>query len=235
DQEFDKQLNERMKLAEREKVSALKVAAKESEIEIERLKSEIRHKEDSTKTAVKLAQHEIMNERDSLKQKLEAADTAKELAMSKAVDQVAQERDTLKNNLERANLEKHFSENALKDKYKTQIRDRDDTIERLKDMKARLSTKMVGESLEQHCEIEFNKLRSTAFQSAYFEKDNDVRTGSKGDYIFRDHDENGTEIVSIMFEMKNESESTATKNKNEDFLKELDKDRAEKGCEYAVL
>ena len=235
DHEFDKQLNERMKLAEREKVSALKVAAKESEIEIERLKSEIRHKEDSTKTAVKLAQNEIMNERDSLKQKLEAAETTKELAVSKAVDQVAQERDTLKNNLERANLEKHFSENSLKDKYKTQIRDRDDTIERLKDMKARLSTKMLGESLEQHCEIEFNKLRSTAFQSAYFEKDNDVRTGSKGDYIFRDHDENGTEIVSIMFEMKNESDSTTTKNKNEDFLKELDKDREEKGCEYAVL
>jgi len=235
DHEFDKQLNERMKLAEREKVSALKVVAKESEIEIERLKSEIRHKEDSTKTAVKLAQNEIMNERDSLKQKLEAAETTKELAVSKAVDQVAQERDTLKNSLERANLEKHFSENSLKDKYKTQIRDRDDTIERLKDMKARLSTKMVGESLEQHCEIEFNKLRSTAFQSAYFEKDNDVRTGSKGDYIFRDHDENGTEIVSIMFEMKNESDSTVTKNKNEDFLKELDKDREEKGCEYAVL
>ena len=235
DHEFDKQLNERMKLAEREKVSALKVVAKESEIEIERLKSEIRHKEDSTKTAVKLAQNEIMKERDSLKQKLEAAETTKELAVSKAVDQVAQERDTLKNNLARANLEKHFSENSLKDKYKTQIRDRDDTIERLKDMKARLSTKMVGESLEQHCEIEFNKLRSTAFQSAYFEKDNDVRTGSKGDYIFRDHDENGTEIVSIMFEMKNESDSTATKNKNEDFLKELDKDREEKGCEYAVL
>ena len=235
DHEFDKQLNERMKLAEREKVSALKVVAKESEIEIERLKSEIRHKEDSTKTAVKLAQNEIMNERDSLKQKLEAAETTKELAVSKAVDQVAQERDTLKNNLERANLEKHFSENSLKDKYKTQIRDRDDTIERLKDMKARLSTKMVGESLEQHCEIEFNKLRSTAFQSSYFEKDTDISTGSKGDYIFRDHDENGTEIVSIMFEMKNESDSTATKNKNEDFLKELDKDREEKGCEYAVL
>ena len=235
DHEFDKQLNERMKLAEREKVSALKVVAKESEIEIERLKSEIRHKEDSTKTAVKLAQNEIMKERDSLKQKLEAAETTKELAVSKAVDQVAQERDTLKNNLEKANMEKRLSENALRDKYKTQIRDRDDAIERLKDMKARLSTKMVGESLEQHCEIEFNKLRSTAFQSSYFEKDTDISTGSKGDYIFRDHDENGTEIVSIMFEMKNESDSTATKNKNEDFLKELDKDREEKGCEYAVL
>ena len=132
-------------------------------------------------------------------------------------------------------MEKRLSENALRDKYKTQIRDRDDAIERLKDMKARLSTKMVGESLEQHCEIEFNKLRSTGFQSSYFEKDTDISTGSKGDYIFRDHDENGTEIVSIMFEMKNESESTATKSKNEDFLKELDKDREEKGCEFAVL
>jgi hypothetical protein len=102
-------------------------------------------------------------------------------------------------------------------------------------MKARLSTKMVGETLEQHCETEFNRIRATAFPRAYFEKDNDARTGSKGDYIFRDSDEAGTEIVSIMFEMKNESDRTATKNRNEDFLKELDKDRTEKGCEYAVL
>ncbi|MBX3067384.1 MAG: DUF2130 domain-containing protein [Cryobacterium sp.] len=128
-----------------------------------------------------------------------------------------------------------LAENALKDKYETQIKDRDETIERLKDMKARLSTKMVGETLEQHCEIEFNKIRSTAFPRAYFEKDNDSKTGSKGDFIFRDTDDAGTEIVSIMFEMKNESETTATKHKNEDFLKELDKDRTEKSCEYAVL
>jgi hypothetical protein len=124
---------------------------------------------------------------------------------------------------------------SLKDKYETQIKDRDDAIERLRDMKARLSTKMVGETLEQHCETEFNRIRATAFPRAYFEKDNDARTGSKGDYIFRDSDEAGTEIVSIMFEMKNESDRTATKNRNEDFLKELDKDRTEKGCEYAVL
>ncbi|MBN2786311.1 MAG: DUF2130 domain-containing protein, partial [Pontiellaceae bacterium] len=121
------------------------------------------------------------------------------------------------------------------DKYETQIKDRDDAIERLRDMKARLSTKMVGETLEQHCETEFNRIRATAFPRAYFEKDNDASTGSKGDYIFRDSDEAGTEIVSIMFEMKNENDGTATKKKNEDFLKELDKDRAEKGCEYAVL
>ena len=128
-----------------------------------------------------------------------------------------------------------MAEKSLKDKYETQIKDRDDAIERLRDMKARLSTKMVGETLEQHCETEFNRIRSTAFPKAYFEKDNDARTGSKGDYIFRDLDEAGTEIVSIMFEMKNESDRTATKNRNEDFLKELDKDRTEKGCEYAVL
>ena len=132
-------------------------------------------------------------------------------------------------------MEKQNSENVLKDKYKTQIRDRDDAIERLKDMKAKLSTKMVGETLEQHCEIEFNKLRLTAFQTAFFEKDNDAREGSKGDYIFKDNDVDGTEIVSIMFEMKNETDTTTTKRKNEDFLNELDKDRTAKGCEYAVL
>ncbi len=123
----------------------------------------------------------------------------------------------------------------MKDKYETQIKDRDDAIERLKDMKAKLSTKMVGETLEQHCEIEFNKIRATAFPRAYFEKDNDARTGSKGDYIFREADEGGMEFISIMFEMKNENDGTATKKKNEDFLKELNKDRVEKGCEYAIL
>lgn len=124
---------------------------------------------------------------------------------------------------------------SQQDKYETQLKDRDEAIERLRDMKARLSTKMVGETLEQHCETEFNRIRATAFPRAYFEKDNDASTGSKGDYIFRDEDEAGTPIVSIMFEMKNESDTTATKKKNEDFLKELDKDRNEKGCEYAIL
>ena len=145
------------------------------------------------------------------------------------------ERDNLKNDLKNAQLEKQNSENLLKDKYKTQIRDRDEAIERLKDMKAKLSTKMVGETLEQHCENEFNKLRSTAFPTAFFDKDNDARTGSKGDYIFKDYDANGTEIISIMFEMKNEMDATSTKKRNEDFLQELDKDSREKKCEYAVL
>ena len=171
----------------------------------------------------------------SLKATLDATEVAQRLAISEAVSAVEKERDQLKSGLERAELEKQLAEKSLKDKYETQIKDRDDAIERLRDMKARLSTKMVGETLEQHCETEFNRIRAMAFPRAYFEKDNDARTGSKGDYIFRDNDEAGTEIVSIMFEMKNESDRTATKNKNEDFLKELDKDRTEKGCEYAVL
>ena len=170
-----------------------------------------------------------------LKATLDAIEVAQKLAITEAVSAVEKERDALKSGLNRAELEKQLAEKALKDKYETQIKDRDDAIERLRDMKARLSTKMVGETLEQHCETEFNRIRATAFPRAYFEKDNDARTGSKGDYIFRDSVETGTEIVSIMFEMKNESDETATKKKNEDFLKELDKDRTEKGCEYAVL
>ena len=217
DHEFENQLSERLTQKEREQASELKLAKMdadsaiqnlkaEKEVEIERLKSTIREKESSVQATV-----------------------------DKAVREMEKERDNLKNDLKNSKLEKENSENLLKDKYKTQICDRDEAIERLKDMKAKLSTKMVGETLEQHCETEFNKLRSTAFQSAFFEKDNDARSGSKGDYIFKDHDENGTEIISIMFEMKNEMDTTATKRKNEDFLQELDKDRNEKGCEYAVL
>ena len=164
-----------------------------------------------------------------------AMEVEQTLAITQAVGVVEKERDLLQSGLERARLEKQLSEKLLKDKYETQIKDRDDSIERLRDMKARLSTKMVGETLEQHCETEFNRIRATAFPRAYFEKDNDARSGSKGDYIFRDCNDSDTEIVSIMFEMKNESDLTATKNRNEDFLKELDKDRTEKKCEYAVL
>jgi hypothetical protein len=170
-----------------------------------------------------------------LKQKLEASETAKSLAVNEAVRSVEKQRDQLQNQIDRITLEKDLNEKSLKQNYQNQIKDREDTIERLKDMKARLSTKMVGETLEQHCEIEFEKIRATAFPYAYFEKDNDARTGSKGDFIFKDKDASGTEIVSIMFEMKNENDGTATRKKNEDFLKELDKDRSEKGCEYAVL
>lgn len=170
-----------------------------------------------------------------LKAKISYQEAAQKQAVTEAAHAAEKEREELKSALEKAKLEKKLSETSLKEKYETQIKDREDTIERLRDMKARLSTKMVGETLEQHCETEFNRIRATAFPKAYFEKDNDARGGSKGDYIFRDLDDSGTESVSIMFEMKNESDETATKKKNEDFLKELDKDRNEKGCEYAVL
>ena len=217
DREFETQLNERLNQAEKDKVGALKLAEKDSESAIQAIKSE---------TDIKI---------ERLNSQIREKDNLLQSTVNEAVRKIEKQRDTLQNDLKSARLEKENSENSLKDKYETQIQDRDNAIERLKEMKAKLSTKMVGETLEQHCEIEFNKLRSTAFQTAFFEKDNDARAGSKGDYIFKDHDENNTEIVSIMFEMKNESDTTSTKRKNEDFLKELDKDRNEKGCEYAVL
>ena len=148
-----------------------------------------------------------------LRAKLQAVEVANQLEVTKAVTTVEKERDELANRLKQAELEKQVAEKSLKDKYETQIKDRDEAIERLRDMKTRLSTKMVGETLEQHCETEFNRIRSTAFPRSYFEKDNDASTGSKGDYIFRDSDEAGTEIVSIMFEMKNENDATSTKKK----------------------
>ena len=167
--------------------------------------------------------------------RLESLESQKQFEINAAVTTVEKQRDQLTNELTQLKLAKQLEEKLLKDKYETQIKDRDDAIERLKDMKARLSTKMVGETLEQHCETEFNRIRATAFPRAYFEKDNDARSGSKGDYIFRDWDDAGNEIVSIMFEMKNESDRAASKGRNEDFLKELDRDRNEKGCEYAIL
>lgn len=171
----------------------------------------------------------------ALQAKLTNANNEHKLVLTEAVSQVAKERDEFKNGLDRMELEKAISEKSLKEKYETQIKDREEMIERLRDMKAKLSTKMVGETLEQHCEIEFNRIRAAAFPYAQFGKDNDASTGSKGDFIFRDFDDSGVEIVSIMFEMKNESDTTANKKKNEDFLKELHRDRTEKNCEYAVL
>ncbi|HNJ78579.1 MAG TPA: DUF2130 domain-containing protein [Marmoricola sp.] len=166
---------------------------------------------------------------------IEGSEMTKKLAVNEAVAAVEKQRDALKSDLERVRLESQLEEKALREKYEVQLKDRDETITRLHDLKARLSTKMVGETLEKHCEDEFNRIRATAFPAAYFEKDNDASSGTKGDYIFRDLDSTGNEVVSIMFEMKNESDETATKRKNEDFLKQLDKDRNQKGCEYAVL
>ena len=216
------------------------------EKERDKLVTELEKAQQATQTAAELAEmkrskdlQESAAQKDTeiqaLKAKLESTETSQKLAIKEALDSVEKERDALKNNLQHVELHKKLSEQALKEKYETQLKDRDEAIERLRDMKAKLSTKMVGETLEQHCETEFNRLRATAFTKAYFEKDNDAKSGSKGDYIFREADDQKNEIVSIMFEMKNESDTTATKKKNEDFLKELDKDRNEKGCEYAVL
>ena len=172
---------------------------------------------------------------ERLRAQLSATETATQLAVREAVDGVEKQRDRLEGDLGRAQLERTVLETTLKERYEAQLKDREEQIERLRDLKAKLSTKMVGESLEQHCEIEFERLRSTGFQRASFGKDNDATTGSKGDYIFREADAGGVEFISIMFEMKNEADATATKKRNEDFLKELDKDRIEKGCDYAVL
>jgi hypothetical protein len=217
DREFEKQLNERLNLADQDKRNAVELA----EIKVTNTLEKDLLKKDA----------EIQRLSDSLK----AIEEKQRLTITEAVNAIERDRDKLKGDLDQARLEKQLAEKSLKDKYETQIKDRDDAIERLRDLKARLSTKMVGETLEQHCETEFNRLRATAFPKAYFEKDNNAQGGSKGDYIFRDSDDNGTEVVSIMFEMKNECDETSSKKKNEDFLKELDKDRTEKRCEYAVL
>ena len=223
DKEFDNKLNERLLQLEKDKSMEINLEKKEAERKFQVLENE---------------KNKIIEE---LKFSLKESANIKQLAVSEAVKDIEKERDKLKNELNNSELIRKNAENTLKDKYKGEIRHKDeqiklreDTIQELKNMKTQLSTKMVGETLEQHCENEFNSLRSTGFQSAFFEKDNDARTGSKGDYIFRDY-ENETEVISIMFEMKNESDTTTTKRKNEDFLKELDKDRKEKNCEYAVL
>ncbi len=170
-----------------------------------------------------------------LKSQLKQAEAEKKLAVAEALKPVEKELSEAKVRQEAMVSQVKLREAALKTQYEGAIKLKDEEIERLKDLKSKLSTKMVGETLEQHCQTEFNRLRATAFKNAYFEKDNDARTGSKGDYIYREEDEEGNEIISIMFEMKNENETTATKHKNEDFFKELDKDRKEKNCEYAVL
>ena len=250
DEAFDKDLHDRLELAEREKKAAvqlaeskvaseLKDAAVKKDMEIERLKEEL-------KTSAELAEAKASGdlkdgvakkdaEIERLKAQLDKVDVAGKLALKEALGEVEKERDDLKRTLDSKDGEQKLLEKSLQEKYAIQIKDRDDTIERLKDMKAKLSTKMVGETLEQHCEIEFNKIRAAAFPNASFEKDNDASAGTKGDFIFREADESGTEFVSIMFEMKNELDEGANKKKNEDFLKKLEEDRKKKGCEYAVL
>ena len=228
DAEFARAVKEQAENAAKMAEMKTKSELKDDLVEKEREIAELRAKANA---AVLEKKAEI----DRLNAELKSAETTKELAVTKAVGEVEKERDELASELKNKEAEKKFLETNLKEKYETQIKDRDDAIERLKDMKAKLSTKMVGESLEQYCEDAFNRIRMTAFPRAKFGKDNDAKTGSKGDFIYRDFAEDGTEIISIMFEMKNENDETATKKKNEHFLKELDKDRGEKKCEYAIL
>lgn len=243
---FEEELQNRLQLAEKEKESAVKLA----EATIRNSFQEYLNKKDKElqelKTQTELANAEKLNKKESeiaqLKAKIDNIEIEKKLAVNEAVQKIEKERDALANDIKTKDLEKQNLESTLKQHFTAELQNKeaiikykDEEIARVKDMKLKLSTKMLGETLEQHCETEFNKLRATAFQNAYFEKDNDAKSGSKGDFIYKEHDEQGNEIISIMFEMKNEGDETATKKKNEDFLKELDKDRTEKKCEYAVL
>lgn len=246
DQQFDEELKNRLNLAEKEKENAVKLAEANLRNSLlddltkkDRELAELRaHSEKFL--ADKLSQKEL--ELAEMRAKIQNAEMEKQLSLSEATKLLEKERDQLVNKVQTVELEKQNIENSLKQQYATELQTRDSIIKykdeeiaRVKEMKARLSTKMVGETLEQHCEIEFNKLRATAFPNAYFEKDNNIDSGSKGDFIYRENDVEGNEIISIMFEMKNESDTTTTKKKNEDFFKELDKDRNEKKCEYAIL
>ena len=264
DKEFEKELGRReaelaekknsdlaLQRMEQEKILSETVSRKESELaerdrEIDRLKAEKDREMDRLKAEKALEIDRIRNELGEelakLRAEIEKSDTEKELAVTRAIQakdkEIADmnaEITKLSGDLEVQQRQSELTEKQLVENHKTELRLRDEEIERLKDFKARQSTKMVGESLEQHCQNQFNSLRMTAFPNAYFEKDNDARTGSKGDFIFREAADDGTEFISIMFEMKNEMDTTATKHKNEDFFRELDKDRREKNCEYAVL
>ena len=224
DTQFEVEINTRLSLAEKDKEAAILLAeAKVTNTLQEKL----------SKKEQELADWKARGDKAELEKQISVAD---------AVKKIEKERDELANNLKNKELEKKLLESSLQEKFNADLRSKDEIIKLKdeeialrKDMKLKLSTKMIGETLEQHCENEFNKLRATAFPKAYFEKDNDSKSGSKGDFIYRETDENGTDIISIMFEMKNEGDETATKKKNEDFFKELDKDRSEKKCEYAVL
>jgi len=224
DTQFEIEIKTRLSLAEKDKEAAILLA--EAKV--------------TSTLQEKLSKKE--QELADWKAKSDKADLEKQISVTDAVKKVEKERDDLLNKIQTKDLENKLLESTLQEKFNADLRSKDEIIKLKdeeialrKDMKLKLSTKMIGESLEQHCENEFNKLRATAFPKAYFEKDNDSKSGSKGDFIYRETDEHGTEIISIMFEMKNEGDETATKKKNEDFFKELDKDRTEKKCEYAVL
>jgi hypothetical protein len=246
DHQFEEELKNRLFLAEKEKVNAVKLAEAT-------LKNTLQ--ENLAKKDQEIIELKALNDRNlsaqlakkeaeiaEMKSKIEKAEIETKLTVNVAVQKIEKERDELANSLKNKETEKQLFEKSLIEKFSSELKTKDDIIKLKdeeialrKDLKQKLSTKMLGETLELHCETEFNKLRATGFQKAYFEKDNDARAGSKGDYIYRETDDAGNEIISIMFEMKNEGEETATKKRNEDFLKELDKDRTEKKCEYAIL
>jgi hypothetical protein len=246
DHQFEEEIQNRLKLADKEKESEIKLA--EANIR-NSLLEELSNKDKEltelkAQKDIELSQKLFQKETEllQLKSKLDHAEVEKKLAVNEATQKVEKERDELAYVVKIKDTEKELLEKSLSEKYSAELKEKDSIIKHKdeeialrKDMKLKLSTKMIGETLEQHCETEFNKLRATGFQRAYFEKDNDSKLGSKGDFIYRETDELGNIIISIMFEMKNEGDETATKKRNEDFLKELDKDRTEKKCEYAVL
>ena len=246
DQQFQEELSSRLAIAENDKKSAVELAQQRIKNDYQQQLAQKQGELDllTQKSKSDLIQ-EVSKKDDAIKSleaRLDKIDTQKQLELSNAVREVEKAKDQLENDLKSKDLEKELLEKSLTEKFNDKLNHKDETlklkedeIERLKDFKQKLSTKMIGETLEQHCETEFNKLRATAFQNAYFEKDNDHSGGTKGDYVFKEKDINGNEIVSIMFEMKNEGDETATKKKNEDFFAKLDKDRRDKGCEYAVL
>jgi len=239
DQQFDQELRDRLSAAEREKESAIKIAeanlTNTFQLELSYKTNELAQLK--SKNAAELIQE--LAKKDikisAMEVQIQQADLQKTLAISTAVTSIEKERDQLVNDLKNKEVQTALSEKSLNEQFKNKLEYKDDEIERLKDFKQKQSTKMLGESLEQHCEFEFNKLRATGFQKAYFEKDNDASGGTKGDYIYKEEDINGNEVMSIMFEMKNENDETASKKKNEDFFAKLDKDRKNKGCEYAIL
>ena len=246
DHQFEEELQNRLNLVEKEKVNAVQLA--EANLK-NTLQGDLASK-DKEISELKAENERILVEKlaskdreiAEMKSKIDLAEVQKKLRVTEAVKNIEKERDDLANSLRMKETEKALLEKSLNEKFTAELKTKDDIIKLKeeeivlrKEMKLKLSTKMLGETLEQHCEAEFNKLRATGFQNAYFEKDNDSKSGSKGDFIYRETDEAGNEIISIMFEMKNEGDETATKKRNEDFFKELDKDRNEKKCEYAVL
>ena len=257
DEEFNKQIKERLILAEEDNKKALEILKRELKIqlieqnrikesEIQTLESKLKIADEKKTNALNDLKNQATNKINSLnnelvklKDEIKTQSLISELSLknkvSEAVNNLEKENSSLTNYIEKMKLENSINEKLIEEKFKSKISERDLTIQELREMKSRLSTKMVGETLEIHCETQFNLNRATAFKNSYFEKDNDATLGSKGDYIFREFDNNKVEIVSIMFEMKNESLGGTNKRKNEDFLKELDKDRRQKSCEYAVL